>query len=155
MAAKLRYQPLKALSLAQQAAGLKAAFPSAHVTIERGVLKWRDWLQPMAFSMRYWVEITYQLRERPKTRVLEPDFSTLVNGGTVPHLYSQTEQELCLFYPDGREWNASKSLDRTIVAWASEWIVHFESWLFTGEWDGGGVHPIGGGKKSERVVPLL
>jgi hypothetical protein len=24
------------------------------------------------------------------------------------------------------------------VPWTCEWLFHFESWLFTGEWEGGG-----------------
>jgi hypothetical protein len=147
----VKYQPSKGLSLAQQAAGLKIAYPTAQLSIARGILVWRNWLQPMAFSMRYLVEVTYQPRRYPSTRVLEPNnLRDLAKGERIPHLYSQNMQELCLFYPNGQEWNASKPLDRTIVSWACEWIVHFESWLFTGEWNGGGVHPLVGREKSER-----
>jgi hypothetical protein len=28
----------------------------------------------------------------------------------------------------------------TIVPWACEWLLHFEEWLFSGEWDGGSLH---------------
>lgn len=144
----MKFQPLKPLSLAQQASALKSAYPSANVSVTRGILKWTDWVQPMALSKRYFVEIKYQLYRMPTTRVLEPSFRELSGGKSVPHLYSQQDQELCLFYPDGREWNASKSLDRTVAAWASEWIIHFETWLFTNTWDGGGVHPSGASNRS-------
>ena len=29
----------------------------------------------------------------------------------------------------------------TIVPWAAEWLMHYELWLVTGEWTGGGDHP--------------
>ena len=31
-------------------------------------------------------------------------------------------------------------LAETILPWASEWLAHYEGWLYTGEWKGGGVH---------------
>ena len=32
----------------------------------------------------------------------------------------------------------------TIVPWACEWLLHYEIWLATGEWHGGGEHPSAG-----------
>lgn len=148
LAVKTKPQRLKSLSLAQQAAGLRAAYPFAEICISRNVLTWRDWLQPLAFSMRYFVEITYRLREMPTTRLLRPSFRELAGERVVPHVYDQKRQELCLFYPDGREWNSAKAISSTIASWASEWIVHFESWLFTERWDGGGVHIRPGAKSA-------
>lgn len=29
----------------------------------------------------------------------------------------------------------------TYIAWTSEWLWHFEDWLITGVWAGGGEHP--------------
>jgi len=29
----------------------------------------------------------------------------------------------------------------TYIAWTSEWLWHFEDWLTTGVWAGGGEHP--------------
>ncbi|MDY0295864.1 MAG: hypothetical protein RB296_00975 [Acidobacteriota bacterium] len=29
---------------------------------------------------------------------------------------------------------------KTIVPWASEWLIFYELWLATGEWLGGGIH---------------
>lgn len=30
----------------------------------------------------------------------------------------------------------------TIVPWASEWLLHYEYWLSTGTWHGGGHEPV-------------
>lgn len=35
-------------------------------------------------------------------------------------------------------------LAKTILPWTAEWLLHYEVWLVTGEWVGGGVHPNGG-----------
>jgi hypothetical protein len=32
-------------------------------------------------------------------------------------------------------------LATTTVPWALLWLFYFESWLVTGAWDGGGIHP--------------
>ena len=33
------------------------------------------------------------------------------------------------------------NIAETIIPWASEWLLHYEIWLATGEWQGGGIHP--------------
>ena len=33
------------------------------------------------------------------------------------------------------------SIADTIVPWTAEWLVHYEIWLVTGEWYGGGDWP--------------
>lgn len=41
---------------------------------------------------------------------------------------------------DVGEWKPRMKLADTIVPWAAEWLLHYELWLATGEWGGGGVH---------------
>jgi len=31
-------------------------------------------------------------------------------------------------------------LSNSVALWISEWLLHYEIWLITGEWHGGGVH---------------
>lgn len=61
---------------------------------------------------------------------------------TIPHIYDSNEANhkvmLCLSYKD---WQPSQAYTDTFIPWAMEWILHFEAWLFTGEWTGGGKHP--------------
>ena len=54
----------------------------------------------------------------------------------LPHTYPGNE--LCLFYPG--EWQHDRFLAVTIVPWTAEWLLHYEIWLATGEWTGGGRH---------------
>ena len=68
----------------------------------------------------------------------------------LPHVYSQKEQRLCLYYPRGRcAWNSSMGIAKTIMPWTSEWLFFYELWLATGEWLGGGIH-IETGKKDPK-----
>ena len=32
------------------------------------------------------------------------------------------------------------TIAKTILPWTSEWLVHYQLWLATGEWHGGGIH---------------
>ena len=59
----------------------------------------------------------------------------------LPHVYDHVKQQLCLYYGPAREWTPDKMIADTIVPWASEWLLHYEFWLVTGIWHGGGIHP--------------
>lgn len=129
------------LTPAQQGFGLRALFPGADLAVRRGALRWAGWLQPSPLGRRYRVRLDYRVWTPPRTRVLSPDLRELAGGRRIEHLYSQEEQELCLYLPGSGEWTPAMSLARTIVPWACEWLLHFEAWLLTGTWEGGGVHP--------------
>jgi hypothetical protein len=45
---------------------------------------------------------------------------------------------LCLYYPG--HWKPEMLLSTTIVPWTAEWLMHYELWLATGHWAGGGSH---------------
>ena len=71
------------------------------------------------------------------------------NKKQLPHVYSTSKQRLCLFFPNGKEWNRSHLISETIIPWASEWLYYYELWLITGEWLGGGTeHSVENKKKS-------
>jgi hypothetical protein len=42
------------------------------------------------------------------------------------------------------------SLAKAIVPWTSEWLLHYEIWLATGDWRGSGIHP-GKPKKQDAM----
>lgn len=73
----------------------------------------------------------------PSVRVVSPQLAYR-DGERAPHLYSNGD--LCLFYPKAREWHGGLLLSRTIIPWASEWLFHYEIWLASGTWCGGGYH---------------
>ena len=60
---------------------------------------------------------------------------------TIGIVYDHVKQQLCLYYGPAREWIPDKMIADTIVPWASEWLLHYEFWLVTGIWHGGGIHP--------------
>ena len=53
------------------------------------------------------------------------------------NLIDHDKQELCLFW---KNWDATMPLANTIVPWVADWLYYYEVWLFTGEWEGGGIH---------------
>jgi hypothetical protein len=82
--------------------------------------------------------MTYSLQGYPKVFLVEPAMQRL-NGKLPDHIYA--DGSLCLYLPGTGEWNQTKYLADTIVPWACEWLFHYEIWLATGIWRGGGVHP--------------
>jgi hypothetical protein len=56
----------------------------------------------------------------------------------LPHVYSSDTQYLCLHYPREKKWTESQNIAVTIIPWAAEWLFHYEIWVITGTWNGGG-----------------
>lgn len=110
---------------------------------------WEGVLQPTPISREYKVVVEYTLEKSPTCVVKSPDLSGLAGERQIPHTYkNETETEgtqLCLYLPQVRhknrisEWQPTMFLADTIIPWASTWLLYFEFWLFSGQWDGGGV----------------
>ena len=128
----------KALNLATQQLMLRKFFPEARCRIKNSHLIWVGQLVPSPLSRSYSVRLCYKLRGNPSVEVLEPRLKKR-KGKKPPHLYSG--ERLCLYMPRVGDWDRSMLLSGTIIPWASEWLLHYEIWLATGEWFGGGVHP--------------
>ncbi len=105
-------------------------------------LIWEATLQPSAISRSYLIRLEYRLGQLPKIHVLKPDIvaEAKTEGRTLPHVFSGAK--LCLFHPDYHEWNSNMQLSDTVLPWISEWLFFYEIWLATGEWMGGGEHPL-------------
>lgn len=99
--------------------------------------------KPSPISRSYRLELSYRLRDTPSVRVVTPNIELLSGDrGTIPHVYDRRHPvRLCLFLPGSGEWHRGLALADTIVPWAVEWLFHYEIWLSTGEWQGGGEHP--------------
>lgn len=135
----------KKLTIYNQLVGLKKDFGFGESKIIGGkTLQWVGILKSSPIGDEYKVKLTYELGKSPNVFVLEPEPLKLAVGKTkLPHVYDHKKQRLCLFYPDWKEWNSSKSIAQTVVIWAIEWLYHYELWLITGEWLGGGtVHGV-------------
>jgi hypothetical protein len=130
---------IKEIPLVHQELTIKHVFPDS--TIKRCANKsliWVGQLRPTPLSKSYSIKI---ILEKGKVEVLIIDPVKLERyPGKIflPHVYSTPKQKLCLFFPDGKEWNNGKLIVDTIIPWASEWLYFYEIWLITGNWFGGG-----------------
>ena len=129
-------------SLMVQAGSLKSYFNDCHV-IRKGEqeLTWIGKVTPSPLSETYTLRIYYKYNKGAKVYVLNPKPLILAAGETeLPHVYSTPEQQLCLYYPKDKEWDTSMLYVKTLIPWACEWLCHYELWVCTGTWHGGGIH---------------
>lgn len=137
-------------NLAVQAAQLRRHFPESHATIKSSLLTWVGRIVPSPLSAVYTVRIRYRLQERPDVDLVDPKLETR-DGTRPPHLFPGGK--LCLCLPN--EWRSSMLLANTIVPWTAEWLIHYEIWLATGEWCGGGVHPNLTPERKAETAPIV
>ncbi len=130
------------LSLPQQWLHLRASKVYAgqgHLSLS--CLEWRYQTRPTPLSREYTVLLRYRLGRRPSIIVEDPDLPLLAEGRRLPHTYQDAPPHLCLYLPSAGEWTPQKILAETILPWADLWLFHFEEWLWSNEWKGGGEHP--------------
>ena len=96
-------------------------------------------VHPLDITAEYLLELRYQIGERPRVFVLDPAIQRR-GGERAEHMYGDSEP--CVYLPKSGEWSADKLLAETLVPWTMLWLVFYETWLVTGIWDGGGVHPV-------------
>lgn len=146
----------------------KTINPVAQIVAEIGVLKrlypegkfvkktslsfsWSLKIQPTPLSNVYEIRIDYKYADYPKIYVTDPYPLDRYSGKKLlPHVYSTKEQRICLYYPGIGEWRKDKLIAKTIVPWASEWLLYYELWLSTGIWMGEGIHPNNDHKKEKK-----
>lgn len=109
---------------------------------------WECDIIPTPLSQTYRIRIDYRANQRPCVYVVSPKpLPRYVGARKLEHVYNTESQKLCLYHPTFDTWNYSKPLVRTIIPWAAEWLMYYEIWLVTGEWEGGGIHPPKGKSK--------
>jgi hypothetical protein len=113
---------------------LRKNFPEAHCLVTPSTLKWEGITGVREASMRYHLRLDHKIGERPRVRVLAPNLIEIADGKSVPHLFSQAEQTLCLHWRGS--WQQHQILAETIVPWSVLWTEYFEWWLVTGRWAG-------------------
>jgi hypothetical protein len=139
----MRFDRPRPLTMAQQYLNLRANPLCAGSGRLRGnILAWTFPITPTPLSRCYKARIEYRQGTSPQVFIDQPDLTALATGRRLPHVYEQSPTRLCLFLPGSGEWDAWMRLDRTIVPWAALWLLYFEGWLFSGEWAGGGLHPV-------------
>lgn len=136
----------RATSLAAQREYLARVLPSFRGEIRSSRLRSWGVVHPRPISHRYRIRIEYQMPRDPRVWVEEPPLQKS-EGEDPPHIYEADRP--CLFYPPDRSWTPDLLIAYTIVPWLLEWLVYYEVWLITGEWEGGGV-PHGPGDRRGR-----
>lgn len=118
---------------------LTSEFPKGEVKSESlRHLIWEMNIVPTPNSVTYRVRIDYTLGASPRVYVIDPPFLKRAEGyNRLEHVYDDNKQQICLFYSG--EWKPTMLLSRTIIPWASEWLLFYELWVNTGEWLGGGI----------------
>ena len=145
------------LSVRQQGHAIKAQLPTFRLCLDTDWIGiWEGIICPIA--QPYCVRITYFSRRYfPTWSLVNPYVSVVVidppvgpdprgTGERVPHIYGldchPAFPRLCLYDPVGDEWSPDRHIASTIVPWAIDWLYFYEEWVRTGEWKGGGRHPI-------------
>jgi hypothetical protein len=141
----------KRISLVLQAMHLSRLFPGSSIKRYREeYLIWQHTLTPSPCSDSYKIKLHYLRNNGVKFYVVEPKLKLFEGQKLLPHVFSTPKQRLCLYYPNGFEWNVTKLFVDTIVPWACEWLLFYELWLITGKWLGGGI-----GHKDEAEKKLI
>lgn len=128
------------ISLVHQEGALRSYFPSSKVTRKgEDELIWMGELAPTPLSRKYRVKLHYKRGEFIKVFVIGERLRLAEGKDKLPHVWSTPLQELCLYYPPKGEWHPGRFYVHTLIPWASEWLFHYETWVATGEWHGGGI----------------
>ena len=140
-----RYLRHRKLPLIRHKVALEQSYPDAFCELKRNVLTWRARISPTALSRTYNVTIVYDGHHVPRVTVNGTSLRGLAKSN-FPHKYDVDIQKnrvrICLYLPF--ELDYMKPFSETLVPWTAEWLLHYEIWLATGEWRGGGEHPSGG-----------
>jgi hypothetical protein len=127
-------RPVQAVNLAKQLLAIRMVLPTARCRVRKGQLACTVDLKPTPASRTYTVRLAYHHGTLPKVTVINPPLTLHPDANELPHIYPG--DELCLSYPG--QWRHDDLLAYTVLPWASEWLVHYELWLSTGCWSGGG-----------------
>ena len=144
------YNKLQPVSLIQQKIALLSSYKESNCYIDKNILCWSAKLRPTQLSRTYQIRITYKLRESPKVWVIGEELEKL-DAPDFPHTFEiDVEKKMVRICLCRRfEFSSFNYLANSIVPWSIEWLYHYEMWLATEIWHGGGIHPIVGKKKDD------
>ena len=98
---------------------------------------WSGTIQPSSIGDVYTIRVSFALGDSPRVFVTDPPLRPR-GEEPIPHRYA--DGRLCLYLPG--EWTSRQYIATTIVPWTATWLYYYEAWHATGEWLGGGVHPV-------------
>ncbi len=144
------YFTRKRLSLAQQSYRMQILHPQFASRWGLNSIVWIGSITPTDESRNYTVKVEYRHDDNPIVSVIDPLLRRRFTEEPIPHLYSG--DYLCLYRPKYQEWTSYDYIAETIIPWTSLWLYYYEVWHATGEWLGGGEHPLGKRKKAKGSV---
>ena len=127
------------ISIANQFAKIKSEYPQFKSSIVKDVLFVKGVIKPTPRSVDYRFKLQYRVGNRPKIKITNPELKRNSKNEKIPHVY--TENEICLYYPNYKEFDSNHFVADYIIPWISLWLYYYEIWHLTGEWLGGGMHP--------------
>lgn len=132
--------PKPQLPLEVQQKFLENTYPNSRVIKKNNGFDWFMDMTPKADSLTYTVKIEVRKNCIPRVQVVNPMPLAMAPGKKqYEHInHPQHLQYLCLNVRG--EWTPDMRISETFVPWASEWLLNYEYWLVTGEWEGGGLH---------------
>lgn len=122
------------ISLTLQKLNMIENYPDWEIKINKDKLTCIGIIKPTDFSSEFKIKLEYRLGCNPIIDVLDPK----LKGKNIPHLYK--ENHLCVYHPPSQDWNPKKYISNTLIPFTASWLYFYEIWLFTGVWEGGGIH---------------
>lgn len=135
----VRNNKAKPINIALQAMKIKSIFPDSKFDFNQNQLIWKYDLSPTPLSRTYSIKMIYTKGKHPDVFVTDPKLTLFQGEKKLPHVYNTSKQWLCLYVRKASQWNKSMFIADTIIPWISEWLFHYECWLATGVWHGGGI----------------
>jgi len=105
-------------------------FPFLQCTLRGKRLCCSGSITPFEGCDTYKIRIEYQEGRTPCVYIVDPH----IEPDPEYHIYE--EGNLCLFYPRESPWSSTMRIHKTIIPWTAEWLVFYELWKLTGEWQG-------------------
>jgi hypothetical protein len=128
------------LNMALQAHRIKLIFPDSNISFNHNSLTWKHTIVPSPLSCSYDIKLSFKRGKHPQVFVTKPlPLPLPVGQSKLKHVYSLKKQWLCLYHGKSGQWNGSMYLVDTVIPWACEWLLHYECWVATGSWHGGGI----------------
>lgn len=109
---------------------IESKFDCFKCEIKRNTLICTGYLQPTDDVPLCKVLITQKFGKTPKVFILDPK----IEYNSKIHMYK--DKRLCLFYPKEFKWKKTTSIAEYLIPWTNEWIILFELYKITGEWQG-------------------
>lgn len=131
----------KKLSLALQAEWLKKRYPDSKCELKGNKLVWNGLINPTPLSKSYQIKLICDQNKIPEVYLIGKEIEG-IDRKDLPHNFGVCNNKgyqavkLCLYY--GKEFDNSNRFSDTLIPWAQDWLFHYETWLITNKWCGGG-----------------